>query len=60
MKIEVSAKYHKLGRSIMFLLIGIEKNALLTDNNSIFKAINRMFLRLVKQNVLFLTLKKHG
>lgn len=25
---EVSSKYHKLGRSIMFLLIGIEKNAL--------------------------------
>ena len=44
----------------MILLLGIEKNALLTDNNSIFKAINRMFLRLVKQNVLFLILKKHG
>ena len=44
----------------MIFLLGIEKNALLIDNNSIFKAINRMFLRLVKQNVLFLTLKKHG
>ena len=37
-----------------------KKNALRSDNNSIFKAINRMFLRLVKQNVLFLILKKHG
>ena len=37
-----------------------KKNALLIDNNSIFKAINWIFLRLVKQNVLFLTLKKHG
>ena len=44
----------------MIFLLGIEKNALLIDNNSIFKAINRMFLRLVKQNVLFLILKKHG
>ena len=37
-----------------------KKNALLSDNNSIYKAINRMFLRLVKQNVSFLILKKHG
>ena len=57
---EVSSKYHKLGRSIMISCLVSKKNALLTDNNSIFKAINRMFLRLVKQNVLFLTLKKHG
>ena len=28
MKGEVSSKYHKLGRSIMVFLIGIEKNAL--------------------------------
>ena len=41
-------------------LVSKKKNALLTDNNSIFKAINRMFLRLEKQNVLFLKLKKHG
>ena len=57
---EVSSKYHKLGRSIMISCLVSKKNALLTDNNSIFKAINRMFLRLVKQNVLFLILKKHG
>ena len=44
----------------MILLLSIEKNALLSDNNSIYKAINRMFLRLVKQNVSFLILKKHG
>lgn len=25
---EVSSKYHKLGRSIMIFLLGIEKNAL--------------------------------
>ena len=57
---EVSSKYHKLGRSIMISCLVSKKNALLIDNNSIFKAINRMFLRLVKQNVLFLILKKHG
>lgn len=28
MKGEVSSKYHKLGRSIMIFLLGIEKNAL--------------------------------
>ena len=44
----------------MIFLLGIEKKCFITDNNSIFKAINRMFLRLVKQNVLFLILKKHG
>ena len=54
MKGEVSSKYHKLARSIMIFLLASKKNALLTDNNSIFKAINWMFLRLVKQNVLFL------
>ena len=57
---EVSSKYHKLGRSIMISCLASKKNALWSDNNSIFKAINRIFLRLVKQNVLFLTLKKHG
>lgn len=44
----------------MIFLLASKKNASRSDNNSIFKAINRMFLRLVKQNVLFLILKKHG
>lgn len=57
---EVSSKYHKLARSIMISCLHRKKNTLWSDNNSIYKAINRMFLRLVKQNVLFLILKKHG
>ena len=60
MKGEVSSKYHKLAKSIMIFLLASKKNALWSDNNSKYKAINRMFLRLVKQNVLFLILKKHG
>lgn len=44
----------------MIFLLTSKKNALWSDNNSIFKTINILFLRLVKQNVLFLILKKHG